>query len=181
MSATAHNPAAGAILDELAIVLVCTVTNPAGRSSFAESLAKMFDGVIVTNRKAGSRTARREAARKPVRLIPSCPFVVHAKRAGRRELELVLRAERRGWLPMISCREFRLSADHPEAHRVRVMPFNEPVYEPDPLGLSDPYILGQCRAEMASWGLVGIRNFLDRGTADPTPESVLRATAEAVQ
>ena len=44
----------------------------------------------------------------------------------------------------------------------------------------DPYILGQCRAEAAHWGLTGLQKAVTEGMG-PTPESVLRATAEAVQ
>ena len=176
MSASAYGGGGRSLLEELSVVMVFQVGNPEGRSALAETFATIFDGVVV---QAG-RAARTAGRRKPPREIPACPFVVHAPRAGQRELDAGLRAERRGWWPMIVCREFRLSAEHPQAYRVRVMPLHEPVYKPDPLGLSDPYILGQCRAEAAHWGLTGLQKAVTEGMG-PTPESVLRATAEAVQ
>ena len=176
MSASAYGGLGRSLHEELSVVMVFQVENPEGRSAVTEAFATMFDGVVVK----GARAARQASRRKPPREIPACPFVVHSPRAGQHELDAVLRAERRGWWPMIACREFRLSAEHPQAYRVRVMPLHEPVYEPDPLGLADPYILGQCRAEVVHWALSGLKQAAAEGMG-PAPESVLRATAEAVQ
>ena len=134
MSASAYGGLGRSLHEELSVVMVFQVENPEGRSAVTEAFATMFDGVVVKGARAASQASRR----KPPREIPACPFVVHSPKPGQRELDAVLRAERRGWWPMIACREFRLSAEHPQVYRVRVMPLHEPVYEPDPLGLAGP-------------------------------------------
>lgn len=173
MSASAH--CAGAA-DPEALVLVFTVENAEGRSSLAEVMATLFDGLVLPT----GRAAKQASKRKPCRKLPRVPFVQYAPRAGRREFDCAVRALRRGWWPMVTCREFRLSAGHPEAWRVAVMPVHEPVYKPDVFGFeANPERIPERRAELEAWALEGL---VRQGNEPLTmPASMLRATAEAVQ
>lgn len=161
-------------IDPLDQIMIARVGNPEGRSVMPEAVAGVLGGKVA----ASGPVARRASNLPPPRLWPSCPFVVYGAAAGAREVEAAARAMRRGWRPcFVSCRTFRLDARHREAWRVVVMDFNEPDYDREALRR----IVGNPneRAALMGWLVDGAMRSLRGGCT--MPDSVMRATAEAVQ
>ena len=168
MSASAHD---GRGEDALPI-LVMQVGNPERRSIIPEFMAAAMNGVVVPAWRAG-----KACQRKPPNEYPKCPFVVHGPKAGIREVAAVLRAERRGWQPFVTCRDFRLHASYPAAYRVSVVPFVEPVF--DRAKLAELKANPAERMVLIAWLLDGAQRAARNGFPVPT-EQALRATAAAV-
>lgn len=172
MTASVHPPSGyGNVLP----LPVLQVGNAEGRSVFAEALAALLEGVVVPAGAAAHKASKRRAPRGRGD-GPGCPFVVYGPSGGTRELNTALRAERRGWRPFITCTTFRVSAQHPDAWRVTVVPLNEPEFKPELVAaLADP----REQAAMLGWLAEGAREAWERGMP-PMPEGVVRATAEGL-